>query len=541
LQFIRGHENNFLSGPYKSAMVPTKDLRMLPYTELHSHSNYSFHEGASSIQDMLKRSKELGYSALALTDHDNLCGAMEFSQIARSIGIQPIIGAEITLLGGYHITLLVETREGYRNLCRIISASGFTRNKTGKDIDPGLLSGYSKGLIALSGCSKGEIPLLAYQGKLKEAEEVIKRYTKWFGREYFYLELQQNLVHGDTLRTHNLVHLAEQSNLEIVATNNAHYHIRERHQLHDCLVSIQNRKSLEESHTERRANSEFYLKSQQEMSELFDTYPNALENTSIIANRCSSFNLIRNLNYNLPNSKVPNGYTQDEYLRQLCDVAAIRRYGINNTKVKERLDEEFRLIKKHNLTGFLLIYHDIIHIAREVMIDLKLTNREIPIEESPPGRGRGSSVCMLVGYLIGLSHIDPLHFDLSLERFLPDDDISELPDIDLDFPRDIRNELIKRIHKRYGWDRAALTGMFSTYKAKGIIRDLGLALDLPSNILDKLTKLSDHNLIDDLKFVIKSYIKPGDSAESKIWQTLLGYRLRWKVSPNIWPNILGAW
>ena len=283
---------------------------------------------------------------------------------------------------------------------------------------------------------------------------------------------------------------------------------------------------------ERRANSEFYLKSQQEMSELFKKYPNALENTSNIANRCSSFDLTRNLNYSLPSSKVPNGYTQDEYLRHLCDEAAIRRYGDNNTNVKARLDEEFRLIKKHNLAGFLLIYHEIIQIARDVMIDLKLTNREIPIEESPPGRGRGSSVCMLVGYLIGLSHIDPLHFDLSLERFLPDDEISNFPDIDLDFPRNIRTELIKRIHKRYGWDRAALTGMFSTYKAKGIIRDLGLALDIPSNILDKLAKLSDHNLIDDLKFAVKSYIDAEDSTGSQTWENLLRLSIEMKGFPK---------
>ena len=319
------------------------------YVELHCHSNYSFQEGASFIHELIGRAKELDYTALALTDHDNMCGSMEFAKTARSLGIQAIIGAEVTLTGGYHVTLLSETREGYGNLCKLLSYAHVTSDRRNPELNRSFLSDNTKGLILLSGCSNGEMQQHIRNGDMAFAEEIAVQYIEWFGKENFYLELQQNLVYGDTLRIRNLVHLAEQSTVEIVATNNAHYHTRERHQLHDCLVSIKNRKSLEKSHVERRANSEFYLKSQQEMSELFKKYPKALENTSIIANRCSSFDLTRNLNYSLPSSKVPNGYTQDEYLRHLCDEAAIRRYGDNNTNVKARLDEEFRLIKKHNL------------------------------------------------------------------------------------------------------------------------------------------------------------------------------------------------
>ena len=270
--------------------------------------------------------------------------------------------------------------------------------------------------------------------------------------------------------------------LDIVATNNVHYHIRRRHQLHDCLVSIGHRKTLDDSHRERRANSEFHLKSHSEMVHLFGEIPRAISNTALIAERCAGFDLTRDLDYKFPEYLVPDGYTQQSYLRYICEKAAVKIYGGLGDKVIRRLDEEFRLITRHNLAGFFLIYHDIIQVAREVMVDLGLTDREVPIEENPPGRGRGSSVSMLVGYLIGLSHIDPLAFSLSLERFLPDDEMVSVPDIDLDFPRNIREELIKRIHKRYGWDHAVLTGMIVTYKLKSAVKDLGLALGLPRDL-----------------------------------------------------------
>ena len=462
------------------------------YAELHCHSNYSFQEGASSIHQLLARARELDYPALALTDHDNICGAMEFAQAARSLGIQPIIGAEITLTGGHHLTLLAETRQGYGNLCKLLSSARMTTDRREPELAQRFLHDHAKGLILLSGCSKGEIPSLAQEGRLNEAEEVAERYMEWFGKENVYLELQQNLVHGDTARNRRLAQMAQSRGIGVVATNDVHYHVRERHQLQDCLVSIKHRKSLEESHRERRANSEFHLKSQKGMAELFWDYPDAIANTLVITERCASFDLTRDLGYCLPQSPVPEGHTQESYLRHLCEESAIRRYGTIDAKVSQRLDEEFRLFRRHNLFGFLLLYHDIIQIAREVMIDLGLCDRETPLEENPPGRGRGSSVAMLTGYLIGLSHIDPLQFNLSLERFLPDDDMASVPDIDLDFPRNIREELIKRVHERYGWERAALTGMISTYKLRGAVRDLGLALGLPPDQVDKLAKRAEH-------------------------------------------------
>ena len=493
----------------------------MAYVELHCHSNYSFQEGASFIHELLPHAVELGYSALALTDHDNLCGAMEFAKEARSFGIQPIIGAEVTLKGGHHLTLLAETYEGYSNLCQLLSAARITTDRREPELDLQFLRRHSKGLILLSGCRRGGISSLAQAGHLAEAKDIAERYVEWFGIENVYLELQQNLVHGDTQRNRRLVDLAHQMGINVVATNNVHYHTRERHQLHDCLVSVKHLKSLEESHRERRANAEFYLKSPQEMTELFSEYPEAIANTLRIADRCEAFDLTKNLDYRFPDSSVPKGFTQESYLRHLCEEAAVRRYGSLTAQVKTRLDEEFRLIRRHNLFGFFLIYHDIIHLGREVMIDLGLVDREVPLEENPPGRGRGSSVSMLTGYLIGLSHIDPLEFDLSLERFLSDDDMASAPDIDLDFPRNIREELIKRVHQKYGWERAALTGMISTYKLKGAVRDLGKALGLPPDQVDKLAKRADNGSAAHLAAEMSTHTEFRGSIEAPGWRDLI--------------------
>ena len=459
------------------------------YTELHCHSNYSFQEGASSIGELLLRAGDLGYSALALTDHDNLCGAMEFARLANSLDIRPITGAEVTLKDGSHLTLLAETRKGYASLCNLITFSRVKGDRLEPKLDPRFLAVHSEGLILLTGCSKGRVPGLVRNGKIDEAEKQARKYLEWFGTGNVFIELQQNLVQGDTSRNSSLIQMSRKLGVGVVATNNVHYHVPERHRLQDALVAIDHNKTLEETHRERRPNANFYLKSPGEMAALFDGVPEALGNTVRIAERCA-FNLKEDLGYEFPDYPVPEGHTPQTYLEKLCYEAAVRRYGSITARVQERLDEEFRLIGKHNLAGFFLIYHEIIQMGREVMIDLGLSDREIPLEERPPGRGRGSSVAMLVGYLIGLSHIDPLDYGLTLERFL-NDEMGSVPDIDLDFPRNIREELIKRVHEKWGWDRAVLTGMISTYKMKGCIRDLGKALGLPAEDVDKLAKRVD--------------------------------------------------
>jgi len=495
------------------------------YAELHCHSNYSFQEGASSVEELLFRARELGYRTLALTDHDNLCGAMHFAQVARTLEVQAVTGVEVSLKDGSHLTLLAETQRGYSNLCNIISYSYIAGDRRNPSLDLKSLPELTQGIILLTGCRQGRLASLLAEGRSREAEEQLEQYLDWFGTPNVFVELQQNLVRGDTPRNRRLVELASKYGLEVVATNNVHYHVPERHRLQDALVAIRHNQSLEETHRQRRPNRHFYLKSPAEMADLFRECPQAVVNTLLIADRCS-FDITRDMGYQFPDYPVPEGFTSQSYLEHLCYQAAERRYGGVTGRVKARLDEEFRLLQRHNLAGFFLIYYEIIQMARQVMIELGLSDVEIPLEERPPGRGRGSSVAMLIGYLIGLSHIDPLEFNLSLDRFLSDD-MGTVPDIDLDFPRNIREELIKRVHQKWGWDHAALTGMISTYQMKGAIRDLGKALGLPGQEVDKLAKRVDSHSARELTLEMQELPEFRDKIDAPVWRDLvdLAYQL----------------
>ncbi|HZA21516.1 MAG TPA: error-prone DNA polymerase, partial [Dehalococcoidia bacterium] len=347
----------------------------------------------------------------------------------------------------------------------------------------------------------------------------LRQYLEWFGSANVFIELQRNLLKGEGARNRRLAELAGRLGAGLVATNNVHYHIRDRHRLQDALVAIRYNLTLDEAAPYLRTNSQYYLKSAKQMAALFRSCPEAVSNTVRIAHRCS-FNLITDLGYQFSDHPVPEGHTPSSYLRELCHQAAVRRYGGVIQRVKARLDEEFRLIEKHHLAGFLLMYYDIIQLAREVMIDLGLTDREIPLEERPPGRGRGSSVAMLVGYLIGLSHIDPLGFNLSLERFLPED-MTSVPDIDLDFPRNIREELIKRVHEEWGWDRAALTGMVATYQMKGAIRGLGKALGLSRQDVDRLARRVESSSAKELALEMETLPEFMDRVDAPVWRDLV--------------------
>jgi error-prone DNA polymerase len=513
----------------------------MSYAELHCHSYYSFHDGASSLEELMVRAKDLGYRALTVTDHDNLCGAMQFAQLSRSLDMHGITGAEITLnptpisfgrqgnselpqddnLKRFHLTLLAKDRTGYKNLCRLITAAQNSGERNDPALPPALLPEHAEGLIALSGCPNGELSQLVTKSRLAEAKNLIKQYLDWFGPDNYYIELQQNLAFGDTARNIALLKLAKETGARVVATGNVHYHVRERHHLQDCLVAIKNCKSLEETHRERRPNSEYYLRPIEELEYLFRDCPEALENTLEIAGRCT-MDLTKDLSYIFPDYPTPESYTAQSYLEKLCHEAAIRRYGSVTPPVQKRLEEEFQLIKKYSLAGFLLMYHEVIKLGREVMIDLGLSDPSLTLEENPPGRGRGSSVALLAGYLIGLSHIDPLQYNLSLERFLPADTMSSVPDIDLDFPRSIREELILRTHARWGWRHAALTGTIATYQIKGAVRDLGKALGLPEAEIDHLAKQSDWGSAK--KLGKKMERMPGfkDKVDAPVWRDLVG-------------------
>jgi len=479
-----------------------------PYVELHLHTAFSFLDGASLPEEIVGRAADLGYPALAVTDHDGLNGAMEFAKLARAAGIAPITGAELTLTDGSHLTMLVETPAGYANLCRLITAAhaGPTRHAEDQDIplndrptpasarrvprlDPQLLAPHTDGLILLTGCRQGAVAQRIDAGDHRGATTLLERYVSWFGHENVAVELQQNLVYGDTPRIDTLVELADRTGLRTVATGNVHYHRQERHRLQDVLVAIRHRTTLDGSHQQRRANADSFLRSPQEVAARFARHPGAVHATRELAERCAGFDLTRDLAYAFPHYPTVSGETPAELLRQDCHTALMQRYPeAEHPAAIARLEEELRLIAHHKLAGFFLLYRDLLQLAREVAVEVR--GPEAALSTLPPGRGRGSAVGSIVCYLIGLSHVDPLAHNLMLGRFL-NEELSSVPDIDLDFPREIRERLIERVYEVYGADHAALVCAFPTYKLRSAVRDVGKALGLPLADLDRIAKLSE--------------------------------------------------
>ena len=459
--------------------------RVADYVELRGHSWYSFGAGASSTAELVERAAELEYPALGLTDASNLCGALEFSRQCRDAGVQHILGVDLTVRdpeGDGVVSLIAETGDGYANLCRLVSLAHVTGGRTEPVLDARFLESHADGLVVLLGAPDGVLARLVQDGEWARAEDLVQRYRGQFGRAQVFLDLQQHLVHGDTVRNKRLRELAERCDVATVVTNEPWYHRREGSRLHDALTAIRLNRPLSDVRDQLKVNRQYWLKSPPEMASLFRRCPDAVANTRAIAERCSGFTLPEYLagRYAYPDCPVPPGYDAHSWLRRLCEESAARRYGRVERRVQERLDREFDLIGRHGLAGFFLVYHRIVELARECMLELGYGHTETPLEWLPPGRGRGSSVSMLVGYLIGLSHVDPVEYGLALDRFLSSE-TAVVPDIDLDFPRNIRERLILRIIEEWGWDHAALAGMMPTYKARGIVRDLGRALGLPSD------------------------------------------------------------
>ena len=454
------------------------------YSELHAKSFYSFGLGASHAHELLARAKEYGYDSLALTD-TNLCGALEFARLAGSLGISPITGGELTLTDGTRLVLLARTRRGYGNLSRLFTlANGVDRREP--RLDPEHMPHHAEDLILLTGGRDGPVSNMLLEGRRGEAETLLKDNMEWFGEGSVYVELQRNFLQGDAELVQQSVRLARDLGTPIVASNDVHYHDPERYRLQHALVAARFNTTMERALPHIKPNNHLSLKPPAQMTKLFKDFPEAILNTVNIAEQCE-FNLATGLGYTLPEPAAPTGYTPESYLRRLCDEAAQRRYGTVTTEVEDRLEEEFRLIGRHKLAGFLLLYREIVLIAQKIMEENGLAHPETPLEERPPGRGRGSSVALLVGYLIGISHVDPLRWGLTLERFIPEE-MTTLPDIDLDFPRALRDELIERVHRHFGPEFAVLAGAVSTYSVKGIIQDLGKALGLPKEDLRMLSR-----------------------------------------------------
>ena len=332
----------------------------------------------------------------------------------------------------------------------------------------------------------GRLSNLVQEGRRQEATRLLRDYLAWYGSGSVYVELQQNFLRGDTARNRELSRLAREHGVPLIASNDVHYHAPQRYRLQNALVAAKHNLTIDQALPFISPNPHLSLKSPPQMVELFSDCSEALANSAHVAASCT-FNLSTDLGYALPEPDVPMGYTPQSYLKQLCLEAAIRRYGSITPELEARLEEEMRLIQRHHLAGFLLLYREIVLIAHQVMQERGLAPPETPLEERPPGRGRGSSVSLLVGYLIGISHVDPLKWNLTLERFISAD-MTSLPDIDLDFPRSLREALIERVHSHFGPDFAVLAGAIYTYTMKGIIQDLGKALGLPRKELSHLSE-----------------------------------------------------
>jgi error-prone DNA polymerase len=474
------------------------------YVELHAHSAFSFLDGASTPTELVAAAAAHGYPAFALVDHDGLWGSMEFAHACKGFDVRPIAGAELTVAlpidadgpesapksSHRHLTLLVEDEAGYRNLCRLLTAAhSHTRDNTTRSATQPWatleqVEEHAEGLVCLSGCARdGAVAGAWERGDTVDGERLARRLLGAFGRDRFRIELQRPYWRHDRARNRWLALLAERLGVPCVATGNVHSHDRRRAPLQDALVAIGRCETLDESEPHRRGNSTSALTSPGAMAARFAEYPEAVAETERLAERLR-FDLTEQLGYRYPGSEDPGA---DAELARICAHHLGERYA-GNARLLEaqwRLEEELAIIRKLGLSGFFLLHRDLLELAREVAAEVR--GPESARNVLPPGRGRGSSVSSIVCYLTGLSHVDPVEADLFSARFL-NEETTSMPDIDLDFPRDIREVLIPRVHDRYGADRSALVAAFPTYRPKGAVRDLGKALGLPPAEIDRVAK-----------------------------------------------------
>jgi error-prone DNA polymerase len=473
----------------------------VPYLELHAHSAFSFLDGASTPMELAAAAAEHGYTAFALTDHDGVWGSMEFAHACKAFGLRAITGAEVSVATARddpvphlaHLTLLVESAVGYRNLCRLLTAAhAHTRDNMGRTAEqPRVtleqLEEHAEGLVCLSGCARdGAVAGAWARGDPRGAVALTDRLLVAFGRDRFRVELQRPYWRHDHARNRWLAGLAERLGVRCVATGNVHSHSRRRAFLQDALVAVRLGTTLEACEPQRRGNRFSALDSPQAMAKRFAEHPAAVAETLRLAERLG-FDLTAELGYSYPGSENPGA---DRELAEICRSLLNDRYADSprRRQAEARLEQELGTIRIRGLAGFFLLHRDLLELAREVALEVRGPGSARSI--MPSGRGRGSSVSSIVCYLTGLSHIDPVERNLFSGRFLNEevDKHTVAPDIDLDFPRDIREKLIPRVHERYGADRSALVAAFPTYRPRGAVRDLGKALALPPAEIERVAK-----------------------------------------------------
>ena len=463
----------------------------MAFVHLHVHSEYSLLDGACRLTDLVERVKELGQTAVAVTDHGVMYGTIDFYRAAKAAGIKPIIGCEVYVAPRtrfdrvhelddhpYHLVLLCRNEQGYRNLSAMVSR-GFTEGFYSKPrIDWELLERYHEGLIALSACLAGQLPRLLMAGDYNGAKEHALKMRDLFGPDSYYLELQDHGIPQQKEVIQGLIKLHQETGIPLVATNDAHYLTRQDAQLQDVLMCIQMGRTVEDPSRMRFETPEFYIKSEQEMAALFPHWPQALENTARIAEACNvefEFGV-----YHLPEFKLPDGWTDgDAYFETLCRQGFARRYPQGSPEYEKQLEYEMAMIRRMGFVEYFLIVSDFIGYAK---------SHDIPV-----GPGRGSAAGSMVAYCLDITDVDPMKYSLYFERFLNPERVS-MPDIDVDFCYRRRGEVIDYVNRKYGTDHVAQIVTFGTMAAKGAIRDVGRALNVPYAQVDAIAKQVPNSL-----------------------------------------------
>jgi DNA polymerase-3 subunit alpha len=456
------------------------------FTHLHVHTEYSLLDGSNKINEYVARVKELGMDSAAITDHGVMFGCIDFYRAAKAAGIKPILGCEVYVAPGsrfdkeigreedryYHLVLLAENQEGYQNLMKIVS-TGFVDGFYYKPrVDLEILEKYHEGIIALSACLAGEVARDITKGFYEESKKAALRYEEIFGKGNFFLELQDHGIPEQHRVNQQLVRMSRETGIELVATNDIHYTYSTDAEAHDILLCVQTGKRLQDEDRMRYEGGQYYVKSVEEMAALFPYAPEALENTHKIAKRCNveiEFGVTK-----LPKFDVPEGYTAWEYLNKLCFDGLAERYSGNMEELEERLNYELSVIKNMGYVDYFLIVWDFIRYARDHDIIV--------------GPGRGSAAGSLVSYTLGITKLDPIKYNLLFERFLNPERVS-MPDIDVDFCFERRQEVIDYVVEKYGKDRVVQIVTFGTMAARGVIRDVGRVMDLPYAQCDLIAKM----------------------------------------------------
>ena len=463
----------------------------MSFVHLHTHTEYSLLDGSNKIKEYVARVKELGMTAAAITDHGAMFGVIDFYRAARAEGIKPILGCEVYVApnsrfdketgGGddryYHLVLLAENNQGYANLMKIVSR-GYVEGFYYKPrVDKEVLQEFHEGIIALSACLAGEVPRYIQKGLYDEAKKSALSYQEIFGKENYFLELQDHGIPEQQTVNEALLRMSRELEIPLVATNDCHYTYAQDVKPHDILLCIQTGKKLADEDRMRYEGGQYYVKSPEEMETLFPYAKEALENTGKIAERCNveiEFGVTK-----LPKYDVPEGYTSWEYLNKLCFDGLKKRYPKDDGTMRDRLTYELGVIQKMGYVDYFLIVWDFIHYAREHGIAV--------------GPGRGSAAGSIVSYTMGITNIDPMRYQLLFERFLNPERVS-MPDIDVDFCFERRQEVIDYVVRKYGKDRVVQIVTFGTLAARGVIRDVGRVMDLPYNFVDSIAKMVPQEL-----------------------------------------------